>query len=521
MISFLLSLLALVAGYVCYGKFLEKVVQPDDRPTPAVAMADGVDYIVLPTWKVFMIQFLNIAGTGPIFGAIMGAWYGPTAYIWIVLGCIFAGAMHDYFSGMLSMRHGGANLPELIGTYLGKSAKAVMLVFSVFLLVMVGVVFVYSPALLLQNMAPLGLIIWVVIIFLYYILATMLPIDKIIGRFYPIFAFSLLFMAAALLVVLFIKWPAIPELWSNLEQANHNEPVSLLGADAFIGKNPIFPCLFLTIACGAISGFHATQSPLMARCLKDERLARPIFYGSMITEGLVALIWASVSAYFFYYGGWREVVPAEIVNQFNEQIQGDSPKSLVQFFTAPAVVQYVCSGWLGIFGGILAVLGVVAAPITSGDTAFRSARLIIASAFKMEQRTIVKRLYIALPMFAASILLLVWQMENPDGFNTIWQYFGWGNQTLSVFTLWTITVYLVRNNKPYFIGLIPALFMTTVCSTFVFVSPNGLNAINGVRIPLSVGYILGIACCVLAIVWFAIWKCKYQNNQNQSIDYTK
>ncbi|MBR7055300.1 MAG: carbon starvation protein A [Prevotella sp.] len=512
MISFLLSLLALVAGYVCYGKFLEKVVQPDDRPTPAVAMADGVDYIVLPTWKVFMIQFLNIAGTGPIFGAIMGAWYGPTAYIWIVLGCIFAGAMHDYFSGMLSIRHGGANLPELIGSYLGKSAKAVMLVFSVFLLVMVGVVFVYSPALLLENIAPMGIIAWVVIIFLYYILATMLPIDKIIGRFYPIFAFSLLFMAAALLVVLFIKWPDIPELWSNLEQANRNEPASLLGADTFIGKNPIFPCLFLTIACGAISGFHATQSPLMARCLKDERLARPIFYGSMITEGLVALIWASVSAYFFYYGGWREVVPAEIVSQFNEQMQGDSPKTLVQFFTAPAVVQYVCSGWLGLFGGILAVLGVVAAPITSGDTAFRSARLIIASAFKMEQRTIVKRLYIALPMFAASILLLVWQMENPDGFNTIWQYFGWGNQTLSVFTLWTITVYLVRNNKPYVIGLIPALFMTTVCSTFVFVSPNGLNAINGVSIPLSVGYALGIACCVLAVVWFATWKNKYQNN---------
>ena len=501
MISFLLSLLALVAGYFVYGKFIERVIGPDDRPTPAISKADGVDFIALPSWKVFMIQFLNIAGTGPIFGAIMGAWYGPVAYIWIVLGCIFAGAMHDFFSGMLSIRHGGANLPELIGEYLGKATKAVMLVFSVFLLVMVGVVFVYSPALLLEKMAPMGLIIWVVIIFAYYILATMLPIDKIIGRFYPIFAFSLLFMAVALMIMLFVKWPAIPELWDNLAASNLNKPESILGTNSFISNNPIFPCLFLTIACGAISGFHATQSPLMARCLKSERLARPIFYGSMITEGFVALIWASVSSYFFYYGGWQQVVPADVVAEFNAQMQGDSPKTLIQFFTAPNVVQYICSGWLGVFGGILAVLGVVAAPITSGDTAFRSARLIIASALKMEQRTIPKRLVISIPMFAASILLLVWQMENPDGFNTIWQYFGWGNQTLLVFTLWTITVYLVRNKKPYFISLIPALFMTAVCSTFIFVSPNAL----GPHLPTNVGYALGGVCFLLAVVWFSVW----------------
>ena len=225
MLSFLFSLVALVLGYLVYGKFVERVIAPDDRPTPAVAMADGVDYIVLPSWKVFMIQFLNIAGTGPIFGAIMGAWYGPGSYLWIVLGCIFAGAMHDFFSGMLSMRNKGANLPEIIGLYLGKSAKAVMLVFSVFLLMMVGVVFVYSPALLLQNLVPsVGLLTWVVLIFLYYILATMLPIDKIIGRFYPIFAFSLLFMAASIMLFLIIKWPAIPELWSDMQAANLNDP---------------------------------------------------------------------------------------------------------------------------------------------------------------------------------------------------------------------------------------------------------------------------------------------------------
>ena len=508
MLSFLLSLIALIVGYLLYGKFVERVFAPDNRPTPAVSKADGVDFIVMPTWKVFMIQFLNIAGTGPIFGAIMGAWYGPVAYFWIVLGCIFAGAMHDFFSGMLSIRHGGANLPEIIGYYLGKITKNIMLVFSVFLLVMVGVVFVYSPALLLQGMLPLGLILWVIIIFIYYIFATLLPIDKIIGRFYPIFAISLLFMAAALMVMLFIKWPALPEIWDGLSNITSKDPVSKLGAEAFISKNPIFPCLFLTIACGAISGFHATQSPLMARCLKKEQLGRPVFYGSMITEGIVALIWATVSIYFFYYGGWREVVPADIVQQFEEQVQGDSPKTLVQFFAAPNVVQYVCSGWLGILGGILALLGVVAAPITSGDTAFRSARLIIAGALNMEQRTVAKRLAICLPMFLASLLLLLWQMENPDGFNTIWQYFGWGNQTLAVFTLWAITVYLVHKRKPYIISLIPALFMTTVCSTFIFVSPNALG------LPLTIGYILGGCILVVAIVWFTVWHDRFVKNNS-------
>ena len=301
MISFAISLLALVVGYLLYGKFVEHVFAPDDRPTPAVANADGVDYMVLPGWKVFMIQFLNIAGTGPIFGAIMGAWYGPVAYLWIVLGCIFAGAVHDYFSGMLSVRHHGANLPELVGCYLGQNAKRVMLVFSVFLLMMVGVVFVYSPALILKDFgwSTMG---WVSVIFVYYMLATLLPIDKIIGKFYPIFAFALLFMAVALMVCLFIKMPAIPELWSGAEAMNRNTPASLLGATSFAAKNPLFPCLFLTIACGAISGFHATQSPLMARCLDSEFKGRRIFYGSMVTEGIVALIWATVSMYFFYYG---------------------------------------------------------------------------------------------------------------------------------------------------------------------------------------------------------------------------
>lgn len=500
MISFTIALLALIVGYFLYGKFVEKVFGPDKRPTPAVQMADGVDYVVLPNWKVFMIQFLNIAGTGPIFGAIMGAWYGPYAYLWIVFGCIFAGAVHDYFSGMLSVRHGGANLPELVGSYLGVKARVVMLVFSVVLLMMVGVVFVFSPALILGDYA-LSTFWWVIIIFAYYVLATMLPIDKIIGKFYPIFAFALLFMAVALMVCLFIKMPQLPEVWSDMRVANLNDPQSLLGTENYFQRNPLFPCLFLTIACGAISGFHGTQSPLMARCLRDERMGRPVFYGAMITEGVVALIWATVSMYFFYYGGWREVVDANTINEFTKQVGNADGKSLIQFFTAPKVVEHVCTGWLGVFGGILAVFGVVAAPITSGDTAFRSARLIIAEALHLEQKSIRKRFYIALPMFIGAIVLLAWQIEDPNGFNTIWNWFGWSNQTLAVFTLWTITIYLAEQKKPFFVTLLPALFMTCVCSTFLFVSGQAF----GDWIPRPAGYAIGIISMIAACVWFIKW----------------
>ena len=504
MISFIIALLALVAGYFFYGKLVEKVFGPDDRPTPAVSKADGVDYIVLPGWKIFMIQFLNIAGTGPIFGAIMGAWYGPMAYLWIVLGCIFAGAVHDYMSGMLSMRHGGAGLPELVGAYLGQPTKRVMLVFSVLMLMMVGVVFVYSPAIILHGLWGSKLF-WIVVIFAYYIIATMLPVDKVIGKVYPLFAFSLIFMALALLVGLLIKQPAIPELWGNLSLANLNENPDWLGREKFVGNNPVFPCLFITIACGAISGFHATQSPLMARCVKTERWGRRIFYGAMITEGLVALIWATVSMYFFYNGGWREVVNPETVQAFIAQADGG--KSLMQFFDAPTVVKEVCNGWLGIAGGILALLGVVAAPITSGDTAFRSARLIVADFMKMEQHSIRRRLYICIPMFAAAVLLMLWQMNNPDGFNIIWQYFGWGNQTLAVFTLWTITVYLVQQKKPFWMTLIPALFMTVVCSTFLLISRQAFG------LSPAISYTGSVIVLVVAIVCFFSWLRK-NNTQN-------
>lgn len=485
MITFFISLAALVLGYFFYGKFIERVFGPDNRETPAISKADGVDFVVLPNWKIFMIQFLNIAGTGPIFGAILGAKYGPAAYIWIVLGCVFAGAVHDYMSGMLSIRNGGAGLPETIGKYLGGRAKKVMLVFSVFLLVLVGAVFVYSPAVILKGIAGSEML-WIIIIFLYYIIATMLPIDKIIGKVYPLFAFSLIFMALALFVCLIIKMPQLPEIWDGLGnmaiQTGHD-------------SEPLIPCLFITIACGAISGFHATQSPLMARCMKSEKTGRPIFYGAMITEGIVALIWATVAAYFFYGSpapGYQII---------------EAAKETGYATAAPAVVKIICNHWLGFAGGVLALLGVVAAPITSGDTAFRSARLIIAEFLHFDQHPIKKRLAICIPLFAVSILALFWQIQNPDGFNVIWRYFGWANQTLSVFTLWAITVYLVQNKKPFIITLIPALFMTSICSMFLVVSKSAFN------MGTTVTYAVGAVVLVIALVWFFSWYCRSTVNK--------
>lgn len=480
MITFFISFVALVLGYLLYGKFVSKVFAPDDRKTPAVVINDGIDYVPMPNWKIFMIQFLNIAGTGPIFGAIMGAKFGPAAYLWIILGCIFAGATHDFFSGMLSMRNNGADLPALIGKYLGKTPRNVMLVFSVVLLIMVGTVFVYSPAEILGHISG-GSLLWIIMIFAYYVVATMLPIDKIIGKIYPIFSFSLLFMAVALIVMLLIKMPVLPELWDGLGNMAKEQDPSF--------TDNIFPCLFITIACGAISGFHATQSPLMARCLKSEKMGRPIFYGSMITEGLVALVWATVAMWFFYDSptpGYEQLAAAKGFHT-----------------SAPMVVTTVCQDWLGILGGVLAILGVVAAPITSGDTAFRSARLIVASALKLNQKPKMNRLYVCLPIFVVSIALLAWQSSNPDGFNVIWQYFGWSNQTLSVFTLWAITVYLVRKNKPYVITLLPALFMTGVCSTYLFISKQAFG------LQEDLAYYLGILTVIIAMVWFVVWIRKY------------
>lgn len=486
MFSFLVSLVALVAGYFIYGRVVEKVFGVDSsRKTPAITKADGVDYIPMPAWKVYMIQFLNIAGTGPIFGAIMGAKFGPSAYLWIVFGCIFAGAVHDYMTGMLSIRNNGAGLPDLVGEYLGKGTKTFILAFSIIVLMLVGTVFVFSPALILGDVAgdgsKIAIMAWVGVIFLYYLLATLMPIDKIIGRIYPVFSFALLFMAVALMVCLFVKWPVLPEIWDGL--GNLGESKGLLSGQ------PVFPCLFITIACGAVSGFHATQSPLMARCVSDEKLGRPVFYGAMITEGIVALIWATVASWFFYGGGAAEV--------------GSGLSA-----AAPEVVVKVSEGWLGILGGILAILGVVAAPITSGDTAFRSARLIVADFLHLPQKPIRNRLIISIPLFILASFLLWYNIADEDGFNVIWRYFGWANQTLAVFMLWTATAYLVkyRGGISFMLTLLPAAFMTAVCVTYLCVAKIGFN------LPVTWNWYIGISTFVLSLAVFSILYMRRKQN---------
>ena len=468
MITFTFALVLLIVGYLVYGAYVNKVFGPDDRETPAVAMADGVDFIPMPTWKIFMIQFLNIAGLGPIFGAIMGAQFGTASYLWIVLGTIFAGAVHDFFSGSLSIRNGGESLPEIIGRYLGPTMKKITCVFTLILMILVAAVFVSGPAELIAGMTPdwMNAQFWIIVIFLYFILATMLPVDKIIGKIYPLFAFALLFMAGGILVMLYVKNPDLPEIWN--------------GFGTKYEKNPIFPMMFISIACGAISGFHGTQSPLMARCMKSERHCRPIFYGAMVAEGIVALVWAAAATCFFQENGIIDTVTGKA-------------------FSGAAVATRISNEWLGTFGGILALLGIVAAPITSGDTALRSARLIAADFLNFDQRPISKRLMICIPIFLITIGVLVYSLSDTEGFKIIWRYFAWCNQTLAVFTLWAITVYLVKEKKNFYISFLPALLMTLVCSTYICIAPEGLS------LPQSISYAIGGACTLAALIWFIIW----------------
>ena len=466
MITFTICLLTLIAGYFIYGRIIERMFAPDGRLTPAMTQADGVDFIPLPTWKIFMIQFLNIAGLGPIFGAIMGAKFGTASYLWIVLGSIFAGATHDYLAGMLSLWHNGEGLPEIIGRYLGLPTKQVMRGFTVILMILVGSVFVAGPAGLLAKLTPesLDTTFWIIVVFLYYILATLLPIDKIIGKIYPIFAVALLFMAVGILVMLYVYHPALPEFWDGLQNTHPNAKTL-----------PIFPIMFVSIACGAISGFHATQSPLMARCMKSERHGRPVFYGAMITEGIVALIWAAAATHFFHEHGMGET-------------------------NASVIVDSITKGWLGSMGGLLAILGVIAAPITSGDTAFRSARLIVADFLGLVQKSIRRRVYICVPMFILAIGLLLYSLRDKNGFDIIWRYFAWANQTLSVFTLWAVTVFLVQARKMYWLTLLPALFMTAVCSTYISIAPEGLG------LSPNISFFVGATCTLLGDGWFITWK---------------
>ena len=477
MVTFSIALVLLVVGYLTYGKYINKLFLPDPaRKTPAVTMTDGVDYIPLPTWKIFMIQFLNIAGLGPIFGAIMGAQFGTASYLWIVFGTIFAGAVHDFFSGSLSLRNSGESLPEIIARYLGVTTKKAASIFTVLLMVLIGAVFVSGPAELLAGMTPdyMNFEFWVIVIFGYYVLATMLPVDKIIGGIYPIFALALLFMAMGIMVMLYFKAPDLPEMWN--------------GFGTKYEENPIFPMMFISIACGAISGFHGTQSPLMARCITNEEHCRPIFYGAMVTEGIVALVWAAAATQFFHDNG--------IVDQATGMA-----------YSGAKVATEISNQWLGSLGGILAILGIVAAPITSGDTALRSARLIIADFFHIEQRNIRKRLYISVPIFVITIGLLLFSFSNAEGFKIIWRYFAWCNQTLATITLWAITVYLVRAKKNFWVSLIPGLFMTCVCSTYILIAPEGLQ-ISG-----TIAYPVGIVCMIIAAVWFRTWYKKETSKQ--------
>lgn len=460
--SFYVAFAALILGYLVYGKFVEKVFGPDpNRVTPAIAKQDGVDFMPLPTWRIFMIQFLNIAGLGPIFGAIMGAKFGSAAYLWIVFGSIFAGATHDYLAGMMSIREGGESLPDIIGRHLGMKAKTVMRIFTVVLMILVGAVFVSGPSAILANLTSLDPVAWFAIIFIYYILATLLPIDKVIGKVYPLFAIALIFMAVGVLVMLIKTNPTLPEIWDGLQNTHP------AGED----KMPLFPMMFVSIACGAISGFHATQSPLMARCMTNEKHGRPIFYGAMITEGLVALIWAAAANYFF-----------------NEHGMGENNASLI--------VNDITKNWLGSVGSVLALLGVVFAPITSGDTALRSARLIVADFLNKEQKTIKSRLAISLPIFVVTLGVLIYSVSDKEGFNLIWRYFAWCNQALSVFTLWAITVFLSKKGNYWWVTFVPAAFMTMVCSTYIFIAPECL------ALDHTVSYAAGAVCTIVAVAMF-------------------
>ena len=464
MFSFLIALGVLIVGYFVYGAVVEKIFGADPkRLTPAYTHTDGIDYMPMATWRVFLIQFLNIAGLGPIFGAIMGIMFGPAAFLWIVLGTIFAGGVHDYISAMMSMRSGGISLPESVGQQLGNATKQVMRGFSLLLLVLVAAVFVVTPAELIASMTPdvLNKLFWIAVIFIYYILATLLPVDKIIGKFYPLFGFALIFMAVGLLVVLIIGDAELPD---GFTAGLYNRR-----ADAEI--YPIFPMMFVTIACGAISGFHATQSPMMARCRKNEKLARPIFYGAMVAEGIVALIWAAAAIAFT--GGYGELA---------DYIAGHGG--------AGGVVHDISFKWLGTVGGVLAIFGVVVAPITSGDTALRSARLIAADFLKIDQRKLRNRLLTALPLFALCFVIML------IDFNVLWRYFAWCNQTLAVFTLWAASAYLARNGKLYYITLLPAIFMTIVCVTYILFAPEGF----GINLYISLG--VAVATAALFTILF-------------------
>jgi carbon starvation protein CstA len=456
MISLLLSFVILILGYLVYGRIIERVFDPDDRKTPAIELEDGVDYVPMKPWKAFLVQLLNIAGTGPIFGALMGACFGPVVFLWIIFGAILGGGVHDFMVGMISERHAGQSIAELSGKYLGKQAKWIMRIFSIVLLILCGTVFVTSPAALLAALTPNGLSqsFWIVVILIYYVLATLLPIDKIIGRFYPIFGAVLIIMAVGIMYGIISGGYSIPEI--NFTDMH---PTHL----------PVWPYMFITVACGAISGFHATQSPMVAKCITSERQGRTIFYGAMLTESVIALIWAAGGLAFY------KNTPA-LFNALTNLGQS-------------SVVHQISTGMLGGVGGILAIIGVVACPITSGDTAFRSARLILSEITHLNQKSMKNRLVITIPLLAIGALL------TQLNFDVLWRYFSWSNQTLAMISLWVSTAYLLKKKDNKFLSLftaLPATFMSAVSSTYILMAKEGFQIAQSIAYPIGVCF---AACC--------------------------
>ena len=478
MISLFVSFAVLIVGYLVYGKVAEKIFAPDDRPTPAVAINDGVDCVPMKTWKAFLIQLLNIAGTGPIFGALMGAVFGPVVFLWIVFGSILGGAVHDYMSGMISARHGGASIAELSGIYLGKAAMWVMRIFSVALLVLCGTVFVTSPASLLDKLTPdwMNGTFWTIVILAYYLLATLLPIDKLIGKLYPVFGILLIVMAGTVISGI---------LFSGGEYTIPEISLQNLHPDG----TPVWPYMFITVACGAVSGFHATQSPMIAKCIKTEKDGRRVFYGAMIAEAAIALVWAAAGVSFY---GTTQLLDTAL----------DSGAS--------NVVYEISTGLHGVFGAILAVAGVIICPITSGDTAFRSARLILSETFKLDQKAIKNRLLITIPLLTAGGLLTWFSIANDKGFQIIWRYFSWSNQTLAMIALWVATAYLLKECKYRFGSLLtafPAAFMTAVSLTYILIAQEGF------RLNQTVAYFAGATVAVALFCVYLVFLVRHQKSR--------
>ena len=475
MISFFICLALLIGGYFVYGKVVENTFAPDDRETPAVRINDGVDYVVMPQWKLFLVQLLNIAGLGPIFGALTGALWGPVVFLWITFGTIFAGAVHDYFSGMLSERNEGASISEITGIYLGGVMKNVMRVFSVVLLVMVGTVFAVGPAgliqLLFKNAGITNFLsnklFWLVVILVYYFIATFISIDKIIGKIYPVFGICLIIMAIGVAFgVMTNSEYVIPEIWSNFTNMHPK-------------GTPIWSFMFITVACGAISGFHATQSPLMARCMKSEKQGRSVFYGAMVTEGVIALIWAAAGCSIY-----------------------EGATLLEMGAGGPTTVYDICSKTMGSVGMILAMLGVIACPITSGDTAFRSARLVLADWFHIDQKSFTKRLMLCIPVLGVGAVLGIGNALGKIDYNVIWRYFSWTNQTLAMIVLWAASMFLFKEKKNYWITAVPATFMSAVSMTYFISAPECLHLSTAIAYPVG----LVLAALFLGIFIYATKK---------------